>query len=388
LAELGADVVKVESRERPEALRAYYSVDHPSLFEPSGIQTTVLFTSLTRSMCSLCLEMSTEIGRKLFKELVGQCDVVVENLGPGQMERWGCSFKDLIMYNPKLVMISISGFGRTGPRSGYRAYGSTIESFVGLISAWVPDGTHFDFIAGIHGASAVIAALAQVESTGTGTYIDLAQSESGAAVMAPLYLDYLANKKPWHAGPNQVPGSLLSTVVRCAGHDAWMAIELEDAADWADLCGLLERSDLRLKSDWASDEERRQLQEAIQQWASELTPFQATFRLQHAGLAAGPVQNTEDLWRDAQLRTRGAIVEVTHPDVPVVELPNSPDRMSETPGRVRLRGPRLGEHSAEIVSTWLGLADEEVHELLKQGAIWYPQEGQAHNDSITNGDTG
>ena len=373
LAELGAEVVKIESRLRPEALRSYSTPDHPPIFEPSGIQTTALQAGLSRSTRGLCLEMSTEPGRQLFRALVGRCAVVMENFGKGQMERWGCSFADLVVHNPRLVMLSISGYGRTGPRSTYRAYGVTINNFLGLAAAWDPrDGTHFDHVAGIHGASAVLAALRQVKRSGQGVYLDLAQAESGAAVMAPLYLDDLANHRPWTAQPNEVPGALLSFVFRCAGADAWACIEIQDEEDWSAVCTLLERDDLRIAIGDIGDDATKQISQALEKWAAPLHPLQAALELQRVGVAAAPVQDTEDVWRDPQLRNRGATVEVVHPDIGPVEYPQSPDRMSVTTGRVQSRAPRLGEHSAEILARWLDLEDNEIQELADQGAIWYP----------------
>ena len=160
LAELGADVVKVESRDRPEALRSYDAPHQQKVYEPSGIRTTALYAGLTRSVRSVCLEMTTSTGRDTFRFLAAHADVVIENLAPGQMESWGCSFAELHMSNPRLVMLSISGYGKTGPLADFKAYASNINNYLGLTAAWALDGTHFDFVAGIHGASAVVAAVA------------------------------------------------------------------------------------------------------------------------------------------------------------------------------------------------------------------------------------
>jgi crotonobetainyl-CoA:carnitine CoA-transferase CaiB-like acyl-CoA transferase len=374
LAELGADVVKIESLERPEALRIYFSVDHPYLYEPSGVQTTALFTGLARSMRSVCLDMKTQAGQEIFRDLVSKSHVVVENFGPGQMERWGCSYDDLLEHNEQLVMLSISGYGRTGPKSSYRAYASNICNFLGLTSAWALDVTHFDYVAGIHGAVAVLAGLAEVRKTKRGVFVDLAQVEAGAAVMALLYLDSLANGEPWSAAPNEVPGAWMSLVARCLGDDAWVAIELENGADWNAMCDVLERSALTTDGSPPTTQHLGELRGAIEQWAAALRPYQAATKLQLAGIAAGPVQDSEDLWRDPQLRSRGAIVEVAHPDIGVVEFPNSPDRMSLTPGAVQHRSPRLGEHSAEVLREWLHRTPSEIRDLLNTGGIWEPNQ--------------
>lgn len=372
LAELGADVVKIESRERPEALRAYAAPDQPELFEPSGVRTTALFAGMTRGMRSICIDMSSPQGRDTLRSLVERADVLIENLGPGTMEAWDCAFADLTAHNPRLVMVSISGYGKSGPLAHYRAYASNINNYLGLTTAWALDGTHFDFVAGIHGASAAVAALAAVDQGAPGVFVDMAQSETGAAVMAPLYLDFLANGREWSAAPNEVPGSRFSGVIRCEGVDAWVAIELEDAADWEIICEHLERADLKLDGG-ETTEGREALHAAIEVWARTLTPLQGAIRLQQIGLAAAPVQNSEDLWRDVQLRSRGCFIDVLHPDIGSIEYPEGPNRLSKTPGRVQRRGPRLGEHTRTVLTEWLGLNDGALEDLERSGAVWQPE---------------
>ncbi len=369
LAELGADVVKIEARERPEALRAYDTPEQAQVFEPSGIRTTALFAGMTRSLRSAAIDMTSKAGREAFRRLVEQADVVVENLGPGTMESWGCSFADLNARNPHLVMLSISGYGRSGPLASFRAYASNINNYLGLTSAWAPDGIHFDFVGGIHGACAVAAALAEVDRGAPGVFIDMAQTEAGAAVLAPLYLEFLANGRDWSAEANEVPGSHFSGVLRCLGADAWVAIELEDADDWAVMCAFLERPDLELGGAGPTPERRESLRQALEEWAATVSALQATLMLQKAGLAAGAVQDSEDLWRDAQLRSRGAFVEVCHPDLGCIEYPDAPSRSL---GGVRSRGPRLGEHTANVLGEWLACGEEELDELRTIGAIWMP----------------
>jgi crotonobetainyl-CoA:carnitine CoA-transferase CaiB-like acyl-CoA transferase len=364
LAELGADVVKVESLARPESLRSYFSLDHPTLHEPSGVQTTAMFSCLTRSMRSACIEVDRPGGAETLRSLASSADMVIENMGPGVMERWGCSYEELAAENPKLVMVSISGYGRTGPRGSYRAYGSSIANYLGLASIWAHDGVHFDFVAAYHGAFAGLAAWQRAERTGKGSYLDVSQVETGMAPMAPLYLDALANGMPWTHGPNEVPGSVLSAVARCAGDDAWVAVELEGLDDVSALAKLLERPDLE-----SPTPDAKGIRAALEDWTGALTPMQAAFKLQLAGLAAAPVENTEDLWRDPQLRARDAFVEVDHPEVGRMEHPQSPDRMSATPGRVRGRSRRLGEDTFEVLEEWLDLDLDRLEELRGTGAV-------------------
>ena len=364
LTELGADVVKVEARDRPEALRSYHSVDHGELLEPAGTPITALFAGLTRGMRSVSIDAALESGRDVLRRLAAGADVVIENQGPAKLHAWGCSFVELRAANPRLVMLSISGYGATGPYAGHRAYASNINNFLGLTDAWANDGTHFDVVAGIHGASAVLAGLRAVGDGGRAVALDLAQTEAGATFMAPLYLDYLANGREGHARPNEVPGARFSGVIECAGDDAWLAVELEDDRDWTTACACL--ADGR---DIATVDE---MQRILGAWAGDLTPMQAALTLQRAGLAAAPVQNSEDLWRDPQLRSRGSFCEVDHPDVGRFEYPNSPSRLTMTRSRADRRAPRLGEHTTAVLSEWLGYDDRCIADLHSSGAVWDP----------------
>ena len=367
LAELGADVVKVEAHRHPEELRMYYSPEHQRLYEPSGIQTTALFSSLARSVRSLCLEMNNPEAPALFEQLVAIADVVVENFGPGVLESWGYDFDALLKINPKLVLVSISGYGRTGPRVHYRAFGSNITNVVGLADAWRANGTHFDYVAAAHAALGTLAGVMEVKRTGKGVVVDISQVESAATIMAPLYLAQLADGVAWSAGPNEVPGALLSEVFRCLGFDRWLAVELRDTDEWAATCRLLERDEL---VDLSGDERgRKGLSESLKNWAAQLSPHQAASRLQRIGVAAAAVQDGEDLIRDPQLRARGYIQEIDQPEVGPCEYPGSPHRMSKTGGAIRRPAPRLGQHTVEILRDWLAMPDDDIATLAATGVL-------------------
>jgi benzylsuccinate CoA-transferase BbsF subunit len=372
LAELGADVVKIEPLARPEVLRSPpYSFGDGSVVEPSGVPNTVMYADLSRSTRNLSLEMNTEDGRALFKRLVAVADVVIENFGAGTMAHWNCSFDELIGINPRLVMVSLSGYGRTGPRGTYLAYATNISNFSGLTTTWTyQHGTHSDYITGIHAANAVLAAIAQVDHTGTGVAIDVAQTEALGAVLAPLYLDPLNNGRDTPAVGNAVPGSMFTGVFACHGHDRWLAIELEDLSDWSTLCAVLGRPDLVVRDDAGIDARRRELHDAIAGWSRAQSPHTAAQLLQNAGLAAGAVYDSEDIVRDPQLRARGAAVELDQPDLGVIEYYQSPYRMTKTPGFARWAGPRLGQHTATVLREWLELDDREIAALEASNAVF------------------
>lgn len=372
LSDLGAEVAKVESPRRPEALRSYFSLDHPNIYEPSGIRTTNMFASLTSGQRSVSLNMDVESGRALFRRLVAAVDVVVENFSPGQMDRWGCGFETLSRRRPGLVMASLTGYGQSGRRANYRAYASNIANYLGLASSWAFDGTHFDFVGAHHAVSAILGAVESVRQGGPAVHIDLAQAETGAAVMAPLYLASINGGPAWSQAPNAVPGSALSGVFCCLGEDEWVAVELEDAADVAAACALLEIEEPETGDADAGNE----IRSALTAWCATFTPYQAVVRLQRAGLAAAVVENLEDLWRDPQLRSRGAYRDVFHPDVGSRELPASPDQVALGLPRTTRPGARLGADTTAILQAWLGLSEQDIDELEHSDACWHPPNEQ------------
>jgi crotonobetainyl-CoA:carnitine CoA-transferase CaiB-like acyl-CoA transferase len=331
----------------------------PRLVEPSGAETNIMFAGFSRSVRDIALDMKSPEDSQTFLRLLAEADVLIDNFATGVMDRWDLGVGRLREVNDQLVHVSISGYGRTGPKARTMAYGMNISAYLGLSRVWAPHGTQFDYTAVAHALVAILAGLEHRDRTGSGSYVDLAQTEAGAAVMAPLYLNHLVNGatdpgiEP--ASPNDVAGSLLSGVFACLGADEWVAVELEDETDWNVACRVVERPDLTrsaVELDGAPDE---QLREALTAWCATRTPYQAMFDLQRAGLAAGAVQDTEDLYLDAQHRSRGFIVDIDHPDIGPLEYPGPFHHFSKTDVRVRRPAPRLGEHTAQVLEEWLGL---------------------------------
>ena len=359
LAELGADVVKIESPSRPEVLRnAPYTYGRLA-DEPSGATTTGMFGSLARSVRGLAVEMGSPPGQQLFRRLAREADVVVENFGATVMSRWGCGFDSLRAERPSLVMLSMSGYGRTGPRAEYRAYASAISSFVGLHHhLGKPHLSHHDYIMAIHGVVAVMAALHQAGRTGGGTHLDIAQIETGGSLMASTYL------APMNAVDEAAPAVLLSGVYRCRGFDEWLVVELESDADWQAVSEMFELTGVA-----QDDAGRAALDSSLRTWASGHSAHAAALRLHRLGLAAAVVQNGEDLTRDPQLRARGAIYRLRHPDLGACETVGPPYQFSSTPAGIRRPAPRLGEHTRAVLAEWIGASDEAIDALAADGVI-------------------
>lgn len=370
LAQLGADVAKVEARDHPEVLRMPAYAIGATVTEPSGVTNTVMNASLSRSVRNLSLNMAIPAGRELFERLVTVADVVVENLAASTVDRWGVSFDRLRSINPKIVLTSLSGYGRTGPRANYLAYATNISNFVGLTYAWGHcHGTHSDYVTAEHAVFGTLAGLRHVASSGEGVWVDSAQTEAMAAVMPDVVHDAVVNGRDVVPHGNDVPGSLLSGAYRCAGHDAWVAVEICDLSDWGRLCAIL---DVPLEAD-SSDVAcglRDTLDAALRGWAEERTALSAARELQRAGLAAGVVQSSEDIWRDPQLWSRGVPVPLAQPDLGIWHYGESPHRLSKTPGRVHHVGHRLGEDTEAVLSDWLGLSADDVRLLIEVSAAF------------------
>jgi benzylsuccinate CoA-transferase BbsF subunit len=355
LAEMGADVIKIESPKRPDPLRTGPISPHlPRVFEPSGVETNLMFASYSRSCRSVALDMTDQYDRAVFTELVAAADVLIDNFASGVMASWGLAHETLAGINPRLIMITVSGYGRTGPRSHYLAYGANINSFMGLSQVWAPHGTHFEYTAVAHVLVAVLAALAQRDRSGLGTLVDIAQIEAGAALLAPLYLSALNDGDPAVPAPNTVPGSALAAVLRCAGDDQWVAVELEDDADVTAAAQLVGRADLSRSGPVEATGRLQALRSALAQWAMECTAEQAAARLQGAGLAAAAVRGTADEFRSAQLWGRAGVTPVRHPDLGPVLYPSPFHRLSTTPVRIQRPSARLGQHTDEVLTQWLG----------------------------------
>jgi crotonobetainyl-CoA:carnitine CoA-transferase CaiB-like acyl-CoA transferase len=371
LADLGADVVKIEGRDRPDVLRTPAYAIGDSAVEPSGVPVTVMHASLVRGLRNLSLDMGSSAGRALFRRLVSECEVVLENFGKPVLERWGCGFEDLLVHRPSLVMLSLTGYGRRGPRANYLAYGKTIAPYLGLSSTWgYAHGTLTDYLTGATGALAAVAAVIEARRSGTPAHLDVAQIDAVAPMLAALYASPLNVGHDDVPIPNRAPGSWLSGIVPSRGHDAWLAVDIEDGDDWNTLCTLLERPDLSTGDRRAADAAGPELFGALAAWASRCSAYTGMHHLQRAGLAAAVVQDEEDVWRDLQLQARRFAEVVDQPDLGPVTYTGSPQRWSATPGRAPVPPARLGQHSRDVLRGWLGLDTSELADLEAAGVVF------------------
>ena len=369
LAELGADVVKVESPLVPDNSRRTRRQWERAVREPSGIDTSAMYQDYNRSVRSVALDLKDPARFELLMRLIPQADVIIENYSPGVIDRWGLTLDRIRSANPRLVMVSLSGFGQSGPCRDYLLYGATTCSFSGLARTWgLVHQAHYDYVSAAHGVFAVLSALRSRDRTGAGVRVDLAQVEAAGSLMAPFLVDYLANGRDVTEPLATPPWSVLAEVVPCAGEDRWVAVDVETTADWRRLAGYLGEPEAPAGGPGPDREAIERVRAALRAWASDLTPHQAMLRLQRAGLAAGAVHNGEDLAGDTQLRHRHGLAAVTSPDLGTSEWAVAPYRLSKTPATIKGPAPRLGEHTAEVLAEWLDISYADAASYATAGA--------------------
>jgi len=352
LAELGADVVKIEPVESRDFLRRI-------LVDPVSPNRSWMFNDTARGRRSVALDLRTEEGRTLALRLCATADVVAENRTAGVVERWGLGYEAVRALRPDVIYVSSQGFGRDGPLGDASGYGPLAAAFAGVSWLWShpdapwPHGTsleHPDHFAARLLAVAVLAALEHRERTGEGQYIECAQSEAAAYPLGEMYLELqaaLRGNAAVHACPHGV--------YPAAGTDRWLALAVvgDDAFErFRQLLGWAADPALaRLEGRLARG---RMLDEQVAAWTRVREAMAAAAELQAIGVSAMPVQGPRALREDPHLAERRAFVTVDDPEIGPVRHVGSALRMSATPVGPAGRAPRLGEHTAVVLAEWLG----------------------------------
>jgi crotonobetainyl-CoA:carnitine CoA-transferase CaiB-like acyl-CoA transferase len=377
LADLGAEVIKVESPKRPATRGLHYAGGDGRTrpYNRSGY-----FNKLNRNKLGIALDLSLPAGREVFLRLVERADVVIENNSARVLANLNLTYDVLREAKPDIILCSMSGFGGTGPERDYVAYGSNIETVCGLsaLMGYHDDATphrtgsyYADPIAGAHGAVAILAALRHRDRTGEGQWIDLSLLESAAALFGEALMDWslYGHVPPPHG--NRHPRYAPQGVYPAAGNDSWLALTVRTEGEWQALCAAIGRPALAQDPElgeaaarWARHD---RLDAAITEWSRGLDHYEAARRLQAAGVPAAPVLANWELLSDPHLFARGFYVPVPHPEVGVLPFPGMPWRFSRTPAAVRGGAPCFAEHNALVFRDLLQLPEAEVAELYAQG---------------------
>ncbi|HWP59288.1 MAG TPA: CoA transferase [Candidatus Acidoferrales bacterium] len=376
LCEFGAEVIRCETRLRGDGHRG----EDPALWNKRPD-----FMKLQRGKKSFTVNMQTEKGRNLVKQLVKQADVLVENFGLGILEKWGLDYPQLKEINPACILIRVKGMGCTGPHAADLTYGPNVGNTMGMTYLWNYEGAttataeprtqHPDFMGGITGAFAVVLALIHRKKTGQGQWIDSAQVEIGASLLGPKYLEYSVNRREPRPQGNLSLTAAPYGPYRCAGDDRWCVIVVETQEEWERFVALLEKSGLRPSEKFATHlgrvRHRQELDRWVTSWTRERDPYEVMETLQGIGVCAAVVQDVEDQFkRDLQYAAKGFLVKLREPEAGEVVTEGIPMRLSETPGKIRGTAPLMGEHTHEIARTLLGLTDKEISALEEEKVLY------------------
>ncbi|MBW2027467.1 MAG: CoA transferase [Deltaproteobacteria bacterium] len=372
----GAEVVKVESINRLDATR----VSGPYLDNRPGPDRSGMFLVFNGAKKSLTLNLNTPGGREIARKLVKWADVVVESFAPGQMRRWGLNYEELCKLNPKLIMLSASMMGATGPHAEQPGLGLQLTSLAGFtyLTGW-PDrdppyiwGAYTDIPASRIGASALLAVLDYYRRSGKPCYIDLSQYEASLHFLSPLILEFQATGNPGNRMGNRSPIASPHGVFPCKGKDRWCAISVFSEEEWQALCQAMGTPETATNTLFSTFEKRKEnedaLEDLIASWTRGRPPEDVMTLLQDAGVNAGVVKTSGDLFADPQFKHRRHFIPVSHPEVGDYEYFCPGFRLAKVPIRAG-RAPCLGEHNEYVCTKILGLTDDEFIEYLTSGAL-------------------
>lgn len=373
LADMGATVIKVEGPTRFDASRSGGGGLKGDLGPDAGIQ----FGTLNAGKKGVTLNLNVKEGQEAFRDLCDWADVLVESYTPGTMDQWGLGFDTLQKTNPRLVMLSTSLMGHSGPLSTFAGFGNLAGAITGFyeVTGW-PDRpragpflAYTDYVVPSFMVSLIVAALEQRDRQGVGQHLDFAQAEAAIHFLASAVLEYTVNGVAPSALGNDDRFICPHVVVPAEGEDRWVAVACETDDQWERLASVLGRDDLANLDLEGRVELKADLEELIATWVRTRSMEVAQDELQSCGVPAHAVQNSAECFADPQLIHRGHWVTVEHPvhDEMIVEATRF--QLSRTPALVTRSGPSLGEHNDEVLRGVLGYDDERIAELAVAGAI-------------------
>jgi benzylsuccinate CoA-transferase BbsF subunit len=368
LADFGAEVIKIQTSDLAKGIES---------------NTTPYFCAWNRNKKSITLNLDYPEARELFLKLVKISDIVVENFSPRVMSNWELHYENLRKSNAKLIMLSLSGMGQTGPWKDYVAFGPTVQALGGLTYLTSYDQNepmglgyaYADIVSGLYGAISTLAALQYRDRTGQGQYIDLSEYESACTTLGPALMDVFVNLKEIMPMGNDDAHLQAAPYgcYKCLGEERWCVVSVFTEDQWQALCGVLGNPA------WAESERfsslpnrkkhRDELNKRIGRWMAGQTAENAAERLQRAGVPAGVVQNAEDLANDPQLLSNDVFISLNHPVLGEIKIDTYPMKFKnyrKTPWKA---SPLLGEANQYVFGELLGMPEATIRSYIRKGII-------------------
>lgn len=380
LGDMGARVIKIESMKRMDVVRLLppWVTDQAPTMNNSGY-----YSWLNRNKLGVTLDLTTPKGPELCKEILKHCDVLVENYSRGIMERFGLDYEPVKEVNPNIIYVSLTALGSDGPLKDYVMYGRPQVYMSGLaeVTGYPDQPPHpiniswGDPIGAHHALFATLSALHYRKKTGQGQLIELSQWEGMINISPENILDYTMNKRIRKRHGNRHEFMAPHNSYRCSGGDLkWVTIALSDDKEWDALCKVMGNPE------WSKDEEfsdslsrwknQEELDNHIEQWTMNYTPYEITEMLQKVGVAAFPSLSNRDLVEDPHLNERGFFEEWDHPEIGKRKYDGLLWKMSKTPGKINRRAPLVGEHNDYVFGELLGMSQDEINKLIDKKVIY------------------
>jgi formyl-CoA transferase len=382
LADLGAEVIKVERPGKGDDSRAY---GPPWIKDGSGKETkeAAYFMAANRGKKSITIDIAQPAGQAIVRELAARADVLLENYKTGDLKRYGLGYEDLRKINPRLIYCSVTGFGQNGPYAERPGFDFMVQGMGGFMSvtgerddrpgggpqrAGVPI---VDIMTGMYATIAVCAAIANREQTGKGQAIDMALLDTQVAILANQGMNYLSTgEAPGRLGnthPNIVPYQSFKTrdgdIILACGNDN-LFVKFCEVANAAHL-----PKDPRFATNASRVENRGAMDEVLGPIMRQRTTAQWVADLEQGGVPCGPINTLKDVFADPQVKARGMRIELPHASAGKVSVIRSPMRFSGTPIEHTIGPPVLGQHTEEVLRDVLGKSAAEIAGLKAQKVV-------------------
>ena len=353
LADMGADVIKIEQPEGGDTLRSWAPITN-------GYSEN--FASLNRNKRSVTLNLKNETDRELARKLILEADVLLENNRPGVMDRLGLGYESLKADNPKLIYCSISAYGQSGPRSQEGGFDLTLQAMSGLMSVTgEPDGAPVkcgvpvcDFSAGLYAAFSIVSALRAAEREGLGTHIDVSMLGATLGIAALQTSQYFGTGRDPEKLGSAHPRNAPYQVFRCKG--GYFGMAAGNNSLWKSVCDVVGRMDLYEDARFTSPTLRAENQDALRDILEEIfaqrTSEEWLQAFRDAGVPCAPINNYSDVLKDPQVEYMEWVQDLTLPNGAATKTFASPIRFGGRTSTVATRPPALGEHNDEVLGRY------------------------------------